>query len=203
MSVRSTRCSAYDSEMPRIQAETVVAHRALRQAQLLEAAEAILLADGYRGLTFSSLSQVTGLARNSIYDYFASRDDVIAALCERDLPLWTDRVTREVTAQTEPRAQLRAYVDAQLDLVQEGRHRLAQAVSEAPLEREVRARIRALHGVWLDQAVGCFRRLGHPHPEIAARLVQGLVDVATALLDRGADRRQVRSAIHGLLERGV
>ncbi len=191
------------SEMPRIEAETVAAHRVLRHGQILDAAEAILLAHGYRGLTFSTLSERTGLARNTIYEYFASRDELIATLCERDLPVWTDRVRRAVAVESDPRAQLRAYVDAQLELVQEGRHRLALIVSEASLEPDARARIRAVHGSWLDLAASALRALGHQHPETGARLVQGLVDAATSLLEQGGEADEVRLEIHALLVRGV
>ena len=65
--------------MPQIDAPTVAEHRAQQREALLDAAEAILLDAGHGALTFRALGERTGLARNSIYRYFGSRDDLIAA----------------------------------------------------------------------------------------------------------------------------
>ena len=78
--------------MPQIDAPTVAEHRAQQREALLDAAEAILLEAGHSALTFRALGERTGLARNSIYRYFSSRDDLIAALCERDMPRWLEEL---------------------------------------------------------------------------------------------------------------
>ena len=49
-----------------------------------------------------ALGERTGLARNSIYRYFTSRDDLIAALCERDMPRWLEELEAAMAAATDP-----------------------------------------------------------------------------------------------------
>ena len=84
-------------------------------------AEAILLAYGHGALTFRALGERTGLARNSIYRYFSSRDDLIAALCERDMPRWLEELEAAMAAADGRDARVAAFVSTQLRLVAEGR----------------------------------------------------------------------------------
>jgi AcrR family transcriptional regulator len=193
----------YDREMPRIEAETIVAHRMLRERQLLDAAERLLLDNGHAALTFTALSHATGLARNSLYEYFESRDELIAAVCEREFSRWSAPVEAAVAAGVDPRDQLRAYVDAQLDLVQAGRHQLAVALVGATLTPQARERIRRVHDGWIGLATKALAQLGHPEPAVAAALVQSLVDGATRQLHAGGSPGAVRDALHGLLDGGL
>jgi AcrR family transcriptional regulator len=189
--------------VPRIEAETIVAHRMRRERQLLDAAERLLLEHGHSALTFTALSQATGLARNSLYEYFDSRDELIAAICERELLRWSAPVEAAVAAHADPADQLRAYVDVQLDLVQAGRHQLAVALVGATLTPEARKRIRGVHDAWLDLAAQALVALGHPEPVVTAGLIQSLIDGATRQLHAGADPDAVRAAVHDLLDGGL
>ena len=119
--------------MPQIDAPTVAEHRAQQRESLLDAAEAILLEAGHGALTFRALGERTGLARNSIYRYFSSRDDLIAALCERDMPRWLEELETAMAAADGPDARVAAFVSTQLRLVAHGSHRMAQLLGDAPL----------------------------------------------------------------------
>ena len=119
--------------MPQIDAPTVAEHRAQQREALLDAAEAILLADGHSALTFRALGARTGLARNSIYRYFSSRDDLIAALCERDMPRWLEDLEAAMAAADGPDERVAAFVSTQLRLVAQGSHRMAELLGDAPL----------------------------------------------------------------------
>lgn len=175
----------------------------MRERQLLDAAERLLLEHGHRALTFTTLSHATGLARNSIYEYFPSKDELIAAVCERELSRWTGPVHEAVSAETDPRRQLRAYIDAQLDLAEQGRHRLAPALAGAPLGPDARQRIRGVHNTWLHLATDALSALGHPHPAIAASYIQALVEAATRGLDAGGEPTATRTTLHQLLDKGL
>lgn len=189
--------------MPRIEAESVAENRRLREQQILDAAEQLLLDRGQRALTFTALSQLTGLARNSLYDYYASGDELIAAICERQLARWTGPVEAALSAEHDPAGRLRAYVDVQLQLVAAGQHEIAVALDDATLSPAVRERIKAVHNVWITVAADAFGALGHAEPGIAAGLVQGMIDGAIRQIHAGADPGAVRAAAHELLENGL
>src|SRR4051794_31075301 len=174
--------------MPQIDAPTVAEHRAQQREALLDAAEAILLEDGHAALSFRALGERTGLARNSIYRYFSSRDDLIAALCERDMPRWLDELDAAMAAADGPDARVAAFVSTQLRLVAHGSHRMAQLLGDAPLGPAVRARINALA---YRPAALLERELGAEDPKLVAQLVQGVVNAGVRLLHGAGTLEQV------------
>jgi len=166
--------------MPQIDAPTVAEHRAQQREALLDAAEQILLEEGHSALTFGHLGVRTGLARNSIYRYFSSRDDLIAALCERDMPRWLDELRAAMDAAPDADARIAAFVSTQLRLVVAGAHRLAQLLGDAPLGPAVRARINAL--AYRPAALLEAELKGDEDARLAAQLVQGVVNAGVRLL---------------------
>ncbi|MDW5598520.1 helix-turn-helix domain-containing protein [Conexibacter stalactiti] len=168
--------------MPRIDAATVAEHRAQQRDALLDAAEELLLADGYEALDFRALGARTGLARNSVYRYFRSRDELVAELCERGMPAWLAEIDRALATERTAAGMAAAYVRVQLEMVAAGRHRLAQALAHAPLPAETVAAIHALPAraaARLEEALGA---VGHPRPRVAAQLATGLLNGAIVLL---------------------
>ncbi|MDO8211132.1 TetR/AcrR family transcriptional regulator [Conexibacter sp. CPCC 206217] len=173
--------------MPRIDADTVQEHRAQQRDALLDAAEAILLADGYEALSFAALGARTGLARNSIYRYFDSRAAIVVELCERELPDWIEEIDAALAAARGDGARAAAYVRVQLEMVAGGRHRLAQALAHAPLPADALARIHALPDRAAERLQGALATAGHPRPHVAAQLVTGALNAAIRLLHDGED----------------
>ena len=174
--------------MPQIDAPTVAEHRAQQREALLDAAEAILLEAGHGALTFGALGQRTGLARNSIYRYFTSRDDLIAALCERDMPRWLEDLEAAMAAADGQDARIAAFVSTQLRLVAHGSHRMAELLGDAPLGPAVRARINALA---YRPAALLEPELGPHDPKLVAQLVQGVVNAGVRLLHGAGTLEQV------------
>jgi AcrR family transcriptional regulator len=192
--------------MPRINAATVAEHRARQRAALLDAARLVLLDGGYPALTFGALAERTGLARPTVYSYFRTRDDVVVALCEAELPLVAADTHRAVRRANTPRDRLAAFVRAQLRAA--GRsgqrdHRIAHALVDAPLPEQTRRRIIALHRELMPSPVPLLEDLGHPHPALAAALLQGLINAAVVAVDAGEPLRRVsqvtiRAVLDGL-----
>jgi AcrR family transcriptional regulator len=178
--------------MPQIDAPTVAEHRAHQLEALLDAAEQVLVADGHRALNFRVLGERTGLKRNSIYRYFASRDDVIIALCERDMPLWLDQLRTAMAAEPDVDGRVAAFVATQLQLVAAGHHRLANLLGDAPLGPAVRARINALAYRPAELLEPELAALGDPEPALTAQLLQGIVNAGVRLL-RGGDPARVEA----------
>ena len=195
--------------MPRINAATVAEHRARQRAALLNAARELLLDGGYSGLSFGALAKRTGLARPTVYSYFRTRDDVVLALCEAELPQVAADTDRAVRRASTPRDRLAAFVRAQLRAAQPGErgHRVAHALVDAPLPEQTRQRIIALHRELMPDPVPLLEDLGHPHPILAAALLQGLIHAAVAAVDAGESVRRVsqltvRAALDGLGQPG-
>ncbi|MEJ0014081.1 MAG: TetR/AcrR family transcriptional regulator [Actinomycetota bacterium] len=88
--------------MPKIQAPTVALHRELRRQQLIDAAMELALANGAQSITVASVAAKAGLARSSIYEYFASSADLVADLVLEELDIYTQRLADAVGSATDP-----------------------------------------------------------------------------------------------------
>jgi AcrR family transcriptional regulator len=111
--------------MPRINAATVAEHRAHQRLVLLDAAREALLDGGYPALNFTELARRTGLARPTVYSYFQTKEEVVIALCERELPRVGAETEQAVARANGPREQLIAYIGSQLRAARERRYRIA------------------------------------------------------------------------------
>jgi AcrR family transcriptional regulator len=179
--------------MPHIDAPTVAEHRAQQREGLLDAAERILIDDGHDGLSFRALGERSGLARNSIYRYFSSTDDLIAALCERDMPRWLEELGTAMAAADGLDERVTAFVSTQLRLVAAGHHRLAELLGDAPLGPAARGRINALAyrpAALLEPELAL---LGDAQAALTAQLVQGVVNAGVRLLHGAGELEQVEA----------
>lgn len=99
--------------MPKISAPSVAEHREHIQTQLVDAAEELLR----RGepLTASAVSQAAGIARNSIYRYVYSIDDLHGMVLARYLPAWDTAVRAALASYSDPGEQIVAWVRVNLE----------------------------------------------------------------------------------------
>ncbi|NJP65539.1 TetR family transcriptional regulator [Streptomyces spiramenti] len=164
-------------------------HRRQQREALLAAARDLLSSGGTKALTFPALAERTGLARSSVYEYFRSRGAVVEALCAADFPRWAAEVEEAVLAAPTSRAQLEAYVRAQLALAGDERHQAVVAIAAAELDSAAREQIRAAHGALVDLVVGVLAELGQPDPRLSAVLLQGIVDAAVRRAALGVEER--------------
>lgn len=177
----------------------------MQRAALLDAARTLLSEGGTEALTFPALAERTGLARSSVYEYFRSRAAVVEELCEADFPVWAAEVEAAMSRADGPEAKVEAYVRGQLTLVGDRRHRAVVAISASELDAGAREKIRAAHGGLVAMIVEALEDLGHPHPRLAAMLLQGVVDAAVRRIELGVaeDPARITQAAVAMALRGV
>ena len=164
--------------MPRITEPTVAAHRAMQLARLTDAAYQIVETDGADAVTLTAVAKRAGLSRSTLYGYFASRDDLIVAVCEDAVVTWCDTIIRSMTAQADPEGQLREYVEAQLGAAADTRHELAMLLLQSGVSAAGLARIRDAHAPLRTALMDTLRRMRLAEPERAAAFVQAAVTAA-------------------------
>ena len=91
-----------DGAMPRIDAPTVAEHSAQRRAAIVDAAVDLLGREGITGVTPAAVASAAGLARSSVYQYFASTDALVAAGVEGSLQRTRVLVDRRQARATPP-----------------------------------------------------------------------------------------------------
>ncbi|MFC7931650.1 TetR/AcrR family transcriptional regulator [Streptomyces cinereoruber] len=187
--------------MPRIEAGSVREHRAQRLAQLIDAAEAILGEGGVEALTAGAVAKRAGIARNSIYRYFDSIEDLLELVVTREFPAWIDAVERAIAAEAAPEEQAAAYVRANIEQAARGTHGPRASLSRTSLSPSARERVKhlhtALHGM-LDRIV---RELGSPQPELTVAVLQAVVDACIRRIDQGDDPATVSDFAAGATHR--
>lgn len=186
--------------MPRIDAPTVAEHRAARERALLDAARHLLTADPDRVPTLAEVGELAGLSRSSVYQYFASREDLLAALVADSFPAWRRRIDAAVAAAAGPRAQVLAFVRANLELVADGEHALARTLADHAPAGAVAQRSQDFHERLLDPVRDALRSLGAADPETSAELVNGVVLTASRLVERTGDLEGAYRATTAMLE---
>jgi len=68
-------------------------HRDARREQILAAARRAFLRDGFHATSMQDLFAEAGLSSGAVYSYFASKDDVIAAIAEQNMRGVTEMIT--------------------------------------------------------------------------------------------------------------
>ncbi|MBO1284517.1 TetR/AcrR family transcriptional regulator [Streptomyces albidoflavus] len=192
--------------MPKIEAGSVREHRAQRLAQLIDAAEAILSEGGVEALTAGAVAARAGIARNSIYRYFDSIDDLLELLVAREFPAWTAAVEEAVAAEDTPGEQVAAYVRANLEQAARGTHGWRASLSRGSLSPSARQRVRKLHTTLHEVLAASVDDLGDTQPELTVAVVQAVTDACVRRIDQGDDLQAVSAyatdAVRRLLAQG-
>lgn len=178
-------------------------HRDNQRRALLHAARGLLLDSGPDAVTPAALGHAVGLARNSVYKYFASSSDILAQLVETSFRDWACQIRAAVAAQQTPSSRIDAYIRTTVELAAAGQHRIAGAVTAAHLPEPCRARIGELHRELAEPLLSALVERGDTHPEITAALVQGALDAAVRLIHAGEPPGDVLAATTQLLRRGT
>lgn len=176
--------------MPKIEATNVREHRALRLAQLIDAAEAILSEEGVEALTAGAVAARAGIARNSIYRYFRSIDELLELIVTREFPAWIEAVERAVAAEPAADDKVAAYVRANLEQAP-GTHGWRANLSRTSLSPAARRRVGEWHTSLQEALVPAVRDLGHEQPDLAVAALQSLVDACIRRIDLGDNPEHV------------
>jgi AcrR family transcriptional regulator len=189
--------------VPKIAAPTLAEHRRQRLDTILEAAREIVLDEGVEGLTFTAVAARAGLARNSLYEYFDTREALLLAVLEAELPAWVTAIEKAMAAARTPDGVVKAYITAQLARVAEGDHQWASLVRSVRFDGPSQARLAALHQALTEPLAAALKRLGQPRPHVTAMLLHGIVSAATSLVVEGqpvgvVTRDAVRLALEGV-----
>lgn len=170
--------------MPRIAAATVREHRAQMQAKLVEAAERILREDGV--LTAGEVAAAAGIARNSLYRYVGSVDDLRILVLNKHLPEWSGVVAEAVRTAPTPRDKVLAHVTGTLAEAAPGDHawlmRLMEDVDETAQDDLDAAHVQVNRVLRTHVAA-----TGVDQPDLVAGIIAGIVRAGFARLEAGDD----------------
>jgi len=174
--------------VPKIAAPTVAQHRAMVQRRLIDAAEEIMRSGEPQRLTAGAVTSAAGIARNSIYRYVDSVDDLRGLVLARHLPAWIDAVAAELGAVDDPAERIVVWVRANLQQAARTGHGwlmgLSRSIAPSPATAKV---MDDSHAVMRDAIAQAWAALVKDPTQlrIAAGLTRGLLEAGFRQLDTG------------------
>lgn len=180
--------------MPRISAPTVAEHRTMVQQQLVDAAEQILRSREPDALTASAVTHAVGIARNSIYRYVDSVDDLRGLVLARHLPAWLDAVESELSSIEDPADRIAVWVRANVEQADRSGHGWLMSLGQTTTPSEATIKVmESAHAVMRDVLANAWAALVEDREAamVGAALVRGLLDACFKQLDAGRDVKLV------------
>src|ERR671925_975496 len=117
--------------------------RAVREAQMVAAAERLFAERGYHGVSMDQIAAASGITKPMLYDYFGSKEGLFLACVERARGRLFEEIASAVRGASEPEEALRAGVEAFLSFADEQRETWTVLFGEGGRFREPAAAIRA------------------------------------------------------------
>jgi AcrR family transcriptional regulator len=163
-----------DQPVPRINAPSVAEHHANQRRALLLAARELLAETG-QAPSMAAVGKRAGLARTSLYQYFPSVDDLVAAIVADVFPEWGARVLDRVSAAPTPAARVWAYVGATVDLFASSEQDLARALARIVAPDVLRGPMEEFHARIQQPLRDALADFGESEPEQIAELIDTMV----------------------------
>lgn len=187
--------------MPRIDAPTVAEHRQRRHAAVVAAARSLLAHGGPSAVTPAAVAAQIGLGRSSVYEYFASSAELLAAAVEDAGREATERLDAAVDDSASPRDRIRSYAREAVAVAAAG-HGPVDLPSATDLPQACRARLAEIHARLNEPLRRAVEDLGAPDPELAATIISAAISAAVRELEhRSAE--EVTTTLLDLLDGGL
>ena len=117
--------------------------RAVREAQMIAAAERRFAASGYHGVSMDEIAADAGISKPMLYDYFGSKERLFLACVERTRGQLFEQIAAAVRGHDDPESALRAGVEAFLAFAETQRATWSVLFGEGGSFNEAAASIRA------------------------------------------------------------
>ncbi len=189
--------------MPKISAPTVAEHRVAQRQALIAAAEGLIAESGVSAITPRSVCERAGLARSTFYEYFPSKDDLLAAIAMQAFEAWAGELEAAMAAVAPGRERLHAYVEATIRMTADGKHTLATGLQQTDLSPKSLDAIMAMHDALTTPLRTLLEELQVPDAAAQAALVQGIVNAAMRLVGHGQSASSVTALVTRLLDQGI
>ena len=182
--------------MPKIQAPTLALHRELRRQQLMDAAMELAIANGAESITVAAVAAKAGLARSSIYEYFASSADLVADLVIDELEYYTRRLAEAIAGATDPYQRIELWISESLRYVADGRHMLVKSLNTISTPDSRKDEILMGHRRMMAPLQESLMSAGISDVRVAAALLASVTDAASIRIDAGNEAElEIQSAV--------
>jgi AcrR family transcriptional regulator len=159
----------------------------LKQNLILEAAAEIIMESGASSVTMSSIAQASGVSRSGIYQYFSSREHILAELVINDMADLANELDKIVSQTSSPEKQLELWVQHTLTHLLSSYHRVVSEISIKSLPEESRSLLRSMHGQFMLSLMSPLGKLSPEDSQALAGFVYSSVVAAAKRIEEGGD----------------
>src|SRR5262245_22874559 len=92
-----------------------------RTAEILEAARRVFAANGFNKTTVDQIAEAAGVAKGTVYFYFASKQNLFSAALRNGLLELFEQAQRQISAEPTTAKRLQAFIGARLRYCSENR----------------------------------------------------------------------------------
>ncbi len=205
MPTRCRQVSGGEARMPRIDAVNIEEHVRVQTARILDAADRLFARRGYRGTDFEAIAREVGLARNSLYRYYPSKDHVLIACVRRAMEQHAMALRGVEDRFPGPLERIHAWVDGQMETALATHHAAMVLVSEIRhADPALHQEILALHRIPVQVLEAALAPLLVPQqrdPALLATLIDGMVAAAAGRAITRGHRKAVLDELHRAVDR--
>jgi len=166
------------------------------QRRLIDAAEEIMRSGEPEKLTAGAVTAAAGIARNSIYRYVDSVDDLRGLVLARHLPAWIDAVAAELEAVEAPTERIVVWVRANLQQAARTGHGwlmgLSRSITPSPATALASASVAQVHAATLQSGEDVVVKVLRPGVEKAVAADIALMYQLARLANCTSDGRRLR-----------
>lgn len=196
--------------MPKIAAANIEEHVRRQTGRILNAALDLFSQHGYRGTDMGDIAQAMGLARNSLYRYYPSKDHILVAVMQRAMVPCIERIDALAQSHPDPAARIDAWLDLQMELATGPCHAMMKMLGDmGESSQELRREIGALHEPprrVLEVAVTGLLAGSGRDPKLNSAMIAGMVQSAGTLAMDSDDvegvARELKRSVRSVLGTG-
>lgn len=175
----------------------------LRQEQILLAAKKQISLQGVESVSMNSLALKTGLSRPALYQYFASREHILAELLIDELADFSNSIDQQVANHSAPLEQIRVWIHYSLAHMSSREHRSLAQISLRSLPDESRGMIRSMHGHLMTALLSPIAELGIRDAISTAHLIYASVSASAIRISEGSDFAKEAAALEQFALSGI
>jgi len=149
--------------------------------------------------SLAEVARRAGLARSSIYQYYASQEELLDGVIGEMFPRWSAYVIGRMATESDPGARAMTYVEANLHLVARGDHAIVSGLARAGRGEAMAEQSRVLHDQLRTPLVAALADHGASDPDGLAELVQSVVYAGSRMIESGISERKARALVRTLL----
>jgi AcrR family transcriptional regulator len=174
-----------------------------RQEAILLAAKDLIAVSGTDAVSMAVLAEKTGLSRPAIYQYFSSREHILAELVINEMADLSNAIDRLLVGIDDPLEQVRVWIHYSVAHLASDDHAAIQQISMSSLPDDQRGIVRALHGHFTTTLVSPLGQMGISDAPALAGMIFGAVAASAGRITAGSDFVSEAAALEKFVVSGI